>query len=270
MNMVVLPCLAVGNTSSSISAQDLSSAAFQWSQPSWLCSLSRFQPADSNHMEKYTEVPPTKLVLLLGVFDSCKIVVWQTYRVGALCVAISVWQNRVLSGSRFLSAKAKCWDLLSQTTGMFSSLLPWLPKWEWDSSADSRRLGCGVVLYFGLLTVSLTQYPASLDFFATPEDSKALKARRGSISVGPWFSLLFWQAGRMIRESMGRSDDGISFSTSPPSQGGCGTNVLVAHAHFVPAMRGDLGLEVQLWKKHQVKYGEDATWPYHSTHQINS
>lgn len=60
----VLSCLAVGNTSSIFSAQDLSSAGFQWSQPSWLCSLSRFQPADSNHMEKYTEVPPTKLVLL--------------------------------------------------------------------------------------------------------------------------------------------------------------------------------------------------------------
>lgn len=64
LNMVVLPCLAVGNTSSSFSAQNLSSAGFQWSQPSWLCSLSRFQPADSNHMEKYTELPPTKLVLL--------------------------------------------------------------------------------------------------------------------------------------------------------------------------------------------------------------
>lgn len=59
----------------------------------------------------------------------------------------------------------------------------------------------------------------------------------------PLFSLLLWQAG-IIREGMDRSDGGISFSASTPSQDGCGTNVLVAH--FVPAARGELGLEVQL------------------------
>lgn len=163
--------------------------------------------------------PSHQTGFVVGVFDSCKIVVWQNYSVGVLCVAISVWQNRVLSSSRLLSAKAKCWDLLSQTTGKVSSLSPWLPKREWDSSADSRRLGCAVALYFGLLTISLTQYPASLDFFATPEDNKALKACRGIISMWPLFSLLLWQAG-MIRETMDRNDDGISFSPHRPAQNG--------------------------------------------------
>lgn len=212
--------------------------------------------------------PSHQTGFVVGVFDSCKIVVWQNYSVGVFCGAISVWQNCVLSRSRFLSAKAKCWDLLSQTTGIFSSLLPWLPKREWDSSADSRRLGCGVALYFGLLTVSLTQHPASLDFFAAPEDNKALKACRGSISMWLLFSLLLWQAG-MIRESMDRNDDGISFATSPPAR----MVVLPVCWWLIPTLFLQWG-ENWSWRhnsgKHQVRYGKDATWPYHSAQQINS
>lgn len=190
--------------------------------------------------------PSHQTGFVVGVFDNCKIVVWQSYSVGVLCAAISVWQNRVLSRPRFLSAKAKCWDLLSQSTGIFCSLFPWLPKREWDSGADSRRLGCGVALYFGLLTVSLTQYPANLDLFAAPEDNKALKACRGRISMWPLFSLLLWQAG-MIRENMDRKD-GISFSTSLPAR-----MVVVPMCWWLmPTLflqwGENWGWEVQLWK----------------------
>lgn len=170
---------------------------------------------------------------------------WQNYSIDVLCIASSMWQDHTLSGCRFLSVKAKCRDLF-QTTGIFSSLLPWLPKWAWDSSADSRRLGCGVALYFGLLTVSLTQCPASLAFFATPEDNKELKACRDSISMWPLFSLLLWQA-RIIRESIDRSGAGMSFSTSALAR-----MVLMCWWHvpgFAHAVRRKLGSEVQLWKK---------------------
>lgn len=122
------------------------------------------------------------------------------------------------------------------------------------SGADSRRLGCGAALYFGLLTVSLTECLASLAFFTTPEDNKELKACRDSISV--WLSLsLLIQQSMMIRESLDRNNDGISLSASPPpSQGGFGVNVLEACAHFAPAARGKLGLEVQLWKKNSKEW----------------
>lgn len=139
-------------------------------------------------------------------------------------MAISIWQNHILSGSSFLSVRAKCRDILCQATGIFSSLLPWLPKWARDNSADSRRLGCGVALYFGLLTVSLTQCPASLAFLATPEDNKELKACRDSISMWPLFSLLLWQA-RMIREH-GQKWWWNFFFYRAPNQDGWGTNVL--------------------------------------------
>ena len=192
---------------------------------------------------------------------------WQNYSIGVLCIAISIWQNHILSGSRLLSVRAKCWDLLFQTTGIFSSLLPWLPKWAWDSSADSRRLGCGVALYFGLLTVSLTQCLASLAFFATPGGNKELKACRDSISSWLLFSLLLWQA-RMIRESMGRNDDGISSPTSPPARMAV---VLICWCHVPSSLlqwQENRGRRCNSGKKN-VRHGNDATWLPNPPHQLN-
>lgn len=191
---------------------------------------------------------------------------WQNYSIGVLCIAIGIWQNHILSGSRLLSVRAKCRDILCQTTGMFSSLLPWLPKWAWDNSADSRRLGCGVALYFGLLTVSLTQCLASLAFLATPEDNEELKACRDSISMWPLLSLLLWQA-RTIRESMDmdRNYDGISSSTVPPTRM-AGVLMCCGVCPHRSCSEGKIGVGGETEKK--VRSGKDATWPHH-THPIN-
>lgn len=66
---------------------------------------------------------------------------------------------------------------------------------EWGSSADSRGLGCAVALYFGLLTVSLTRYPASLDFFATPGITKHLKHAEALSPCGHYFLSCFGRQG---------------------------------------------------------------------------
>lgn len=138
----------------------------------------------------------------------------------------------------------------------------------WGSGADSRRLGCGAALYFGLLTVSLTECLASLAFFTTPEDNKELKACRDSISV--WLSLsLLLQQSMMIRESLDRNNDGISLSASPTARVAL---VLMCWRH-VPTLLLQQG-ENWGWRcssgKKTVKSGKNAAWPHHHPpHQLN-
>lgn len=186
----------------------------------------------------------------------CKIVGWQKCSVCVLCIAIVVYQNCVLSRSRFLSAGAKRRQLLFQTTGKFCNLFPQLLKRAQNSGADSRRLGCSVALYFGFLTVSLTQCCSGLAFFATPEDNKEaakLKAWRQYLHKFPPLS-----AGRKRQ---------IFLFYMVMKQDVRGTDVLPAHASLLQQGKN------QTWKNSSEEREErkDAVWapPAHSPHRCN-